>query len=127
VPQYNIYEKPDGDYEAIKIGFSWPAFFFTWIWAVVKEMWLPAILIFLLCSPVYLGDVLFERSNSPFWDLASAIYFLAMSLWLGFAGNGIRESVAKRQGSTLVAADVYGDNVSHAKSVTRGGQAESTS
>jgi hypothetical protein len=37
---YDIYEHPIGTIEAVKKGWSWPAFFFTWIWALSKKMYL---------------------------------------------------------------------------------------
>jgi len=37
--QYTIFANPLGQYEAVKQGWSWPAFFFGWIWALVKKMW----------------------------------------------------------------------------------------
>ena len=36
--QYKIHENQLGIREAIKQGWSWPAFFFTWIWAFIKKM-----------------------------------------------------------------------------------------
>lgn len=37
--QYKVYANPQGESEAVKVGWSWPAFFFSWIWALVKKMW----------------------------------------------------------------------------------------
>lgn len=37
--EYKIYAYPQGNYEAIKQGWSWPAFFFGFIWAMFKKMW----------------------------------------------------------------------------------------
>ncbi len=34
--QYKIYEHPAGAIEAVKLGWSWPAFFFVSIWALFK-------------------------------------------------------------------------------------------
>lgn len=34
-----VYQHPTQGYEAVKQGVSWPAFFFTAIWAFVKRMW----------------------------------------------------------------------------------------
>ena len=36
---YKIFKNPTGQYEAVKQGWSWPAFFFAGIWACVKKMW----------------------------------------------------------------------------------------
>ncbi len=37
--QYKIFKHPAGNIEAVKQGWSWPAFFFTFIWALVKKEW----------------------------------------------------------------------------------------
>ena len=36
--QFSIFQHPDLSYEAVKNGWSWPAFLFTWIWAFVKRL-----------------------------------------------------------------------------------------
>lgn len=42
-----IYHHPTKGYVVIKEGFSWPAFFFWWIWAFVKQMWGLSIVMFI--------------------------------------------------------------------------------
>jgi hypothetical protein len=37
--QYKIYKHPIGTTVAVKLGWSWPAFFFDAFWAIVKKMW----------------------------------------------------------------------------------------
>lgn len=37
--QYKVFRHPSGTSEAVKQGWSWPAFFFIFIWAMVKKMW----------------------------------------------------------------------------------------
>ncbi|MDP2958539.1 MAG: DUF2628 domain-containing protein [Longimicrobiales bacterium] len=37
--QFKIYSNALGAYEAVKQGWSWPAFFFGPIWALAKRMW----------------------------------------------------------------------------------------
>ena len=36
---YKIFKDSIGQYEAVKQGWSWPAFFFEGIWACVKKIW----------------------------------------------------------------------------------------
>ena len=36
---FQIYKHPISDIEAIKVGFSFPAFFFGWIWMFLKKLW----------------------------------------------------------------------------------------
>ena len=37
--QYKVFKHPSGAIEAVKQGWYWPAFFFSFIWAMVKKMW----------------------------------------------------------------------------------------
>lgn len=37
--QYKVFTHPSGQSEAVKQGWSWPAFFFGFIWAMVKKIW----------------------------------------------------------------------------------------
>ena len=37
--QYKVFANPQGRCEAVKQGWSWPAFFFGWVWALVKKIW----------------------------------------------------------------------------------------
>jgi len=42
--QYRVFETESGSVEAVKVGWSWPGFLFTWIWACVKGLWLIGII-----------------------------------------------------------------------------------
>ncbi len=44
--QYKIFKHPNGETEAVKQSWSWPAFFFTWIWALIKKLWVIAAITF---------------------------------------------------------------------------------
>ena len=37
--QFKVFKHPSGVIEAVKHGWSWPAFFFTYVWAFVKQQW----------------------------------------------------------------------------------------
>ena len=41
--QYKIFRNASGQVEAVKQGWSWPAFFFSVIWAIAKRLWIIAI------------------------------------------------------------------------------------
>ena len=40
---FAVYQHPTHGFEAVKRGFSWPAFFFGVIWMLIKKLWLLAI------------------------------------------------------------------------------------
>ncbi len=43
--QFKIYANRQGTYEAVKRGWSWPAFFFVVLWAFVNRMWVQGFLV----------------------------------------------------------------------------------
>ena len=48
--QFNVYSHPVLGPQAVKQGFSWPAFFFTWIWAFVCKLWVPGSIMLVILS-----------------------------------------------------------------------------
>jgi len=46
--QYKIFVNPQGTCEAVKQGWSWPAFLFTWVWGIFKKMWWPFVCVLTL-------------------------------------------------------------------------------
>ena len=70
---FNIYKNPQGDYRAIKEGWSWSAFFFTGIWALINRMWLLGITftgmeVFIVVSTAGAGFVL-----NLFWSIVLGV------------------------------------------------------
>ena len=46
--KFDVYKHRIQGYEAVKQGFSWPGCFFPLIWALVKRLWLHAIVLFVV-------------------------------------------------------------------------------
>ncbi len=89
--QYRIYVNPQGEYKAVKTGWSWTAFFFTGIWALVNKMWVLGIAfttmeIFTVVSTAGFGTVL-----NLFWSVV-----------LGYKGNKLLRDHLLRSGYDLV-------------------------
>lgn len=90
--QFHIYQHPTLGHEAVKKGWSWPAFLFTWIWAFMKRLWLIAGVILLL-----------------FWILASSlpeawiVGNLIISVVMGMKGNELRIKRLQESGYEQVA------------------------
>ena len=40
---FNVYKHPTQGIEAVKVGFSWPALFFSFFWMLVKKLWALAV------------------------------------------------------------------------------------
>jgi hypothetical protein len=77
----------------IKEGFSWPAFFFSVIWLVLKRLWLPLILYLLAIA--LLVALAAQLSLSDSFVLIAA---LALNLLLGMEGNERRRRAMARRG-----------------------------
>lgn len=77
----------------IKEGFSWPAFFFSVIWLVLKRLWLPLILYLLAIALVF--SLSARLSLSETFVLIAA---LAINLLLGMEGNERRRRAMARRG-----------------------------
>lgn len=83
--QYRIYSDTTGELEAIKAGWSWPAFFFNVIWALTKGMWelVIAILLIFLIAGMFVrmtdGNIMWTNGLS-----------LAISLLMGATANPLQ-------------------------------------
>jgi hypothetical protein len=95
---FAVYHHPVKGYEAVKNGFSWPGFFFTWIWAFTKG--LPGIAVLLLVA------CLLTQGFWVFRDLnllpLGVVGVLAVALLAGFQGNRWREKSLTRRGFRLM-------------------------
>ena len=91
--RFNIYVNPKGDYEAVKKGWSWPAFFFGFIWALTKKMWLLAFLLFIIFGifTIY-GNPIFVNIDKHFLGklITSQVIGLAYTICRGMFGNSWR-------------------------------------
>ena len=88
---FNVYKHPTKDTLAVKVGFSWPALFFGWIWMLVKKLWGLAggwFSAYIILSLIQKG---IDLSDGGTVQLAIQMVFAAayFTLWLvpGFKGN----------------------------------------
>ena len=61
---YKVYYHRTGGYRAVKQGFSWSAFFFTWLWAFVKKLWdigIIGLIVWTVLGPF--TDAIIEQNN----------------------------------------------------------------
>ncbi|MBI1176549.1 DUF2628 domain-containing protein [bacterium] len=79
---YQIHTHPDGNVQAIKAGFSWPAFFFGWIWCLVKRLYLQAVVLFFIWVAVGVGDY-FRPEGSVMY----ACVGILAAIFVGLKGN----------------------------------------
>jgi hypothetical protein len=89
--QYKIFKHPSGVIEAVKQGWSWPAFLFSFVWAVVKKMWAIGIGLFIL-SLIFISMVGKES------DLLINGISVVVSVIFGIYGNSWREKNLESRG-----------------------------
>jgi len=95
---FALYHHPQRGYEAVKQGFSWPGFWFTWIWAFVKRLYVIAVV--LLVGLVLLRVLVETREPGLVW--LGAVGALVVALGVGFKGNDWRESSLVNRGYQLM-------------------------
>src|ERR1035441_8573641 len=105
--QYRIFENEVGRIEAVKQGWSWPAFFFTFIWTFVKRLYvagatvLGGVIVVMLLS--WKADELFtmgDKSARSLDQLCESARWIIMVL-LGVNGNELRERNLLQRGYIL--------------------------
>jgi hypothetical protein len=104
--------------EPVKQGWSWPAFFFNSIWAMVKKMWLLGSLVLISALILY---AIFGSVGHPF-SIADLLN-LGLSVVFGIYGNSWREASLLSRGfklaGTVTAASSEGALALHVSGVGR--------
>jgi hypothetical protein len=113
---FDVFEDASGRREAVKRGFSWPAFFFTFGWALVKRMWLIGLGTLGLAAIVGFSPALSQFQQQALGD--SGLGLLSCVLF-GFMGNKWRREQLVEQGWRHVAV-VRADNLSCALEQAQG-------
>ncbi|MCH7864817.1 MAG: DUF2628 domain-containing protein [Proteobacteria bacterium] len=90
---------PDRDLLVVKEGFSWPAFFLSFLWALWHRLWVPAAVIFLAGAAIGLLGAKLHLDSLSQWALS-----LGLAAIVGYLGNDLRRRRLDRQGFAL--ADV---------------------
>lgn len=99
---FNVYKHPTLGIEAVKVGFSWPAFFFGIIWMLVKKLWGLAGAWFVAYIVLSLIEKVTDQAGE---GAAQALVYLILAagyftLWLipAFKGNSWREQNLSKRG-----------------------------
>ena len=96
--RFDIYEDPDRDtIEAVKHGFAWPAFFFTWLWAFAKGLPLHGTLLLAAWVAAPAGNQVVD-GGGPLEELLGALPVVA-AVCAGAFGNDWRRARLERRGA----------------------------
>ena len=97
--QYKVFKHPSGASEAVKQGWSWPAFFFSFIWAMVKKL---RVLGVGLLVGFFLFVIIVDASvGGDGADVLINIVGIIISIIFGFNGNSWREKNLVSRGYEL--------------------------
>ena len=91
---YKIFEHPAGNIEAVKLGWSWPAFFFDVIWALFKRMWWLGGCLF---AAFFFAES-FDASVHEALDGLITVAALVLAFIFGLNGNRWRENNLQSRG-----------------------------
>ncbi len=97
---FEVLKHPLKGLEAVKRGFSWPAFLFTWIWAVVNRLWLLGIVFVILSLLLGLLE-LQALHDAPLLVLFAS---LIVQTVLGMKGNSWRSEALQNRGFEFLGA-----------------------
>jgi len=101
--RYAILAHSDGRVQAVKQGFCWPAFFFTWVWAFIKGLYDLGIGVFLILVIVAIvGNQSRARAHDVIAILLPVLAGLSLRCVLGFEANRMRQKALLSKGFRLV-------------------------
>lgn len=120
---FTIYEHPTQGFQAVKVGFSWLAFFLTIIWMLVHRLWRLLAIWIGLYIVVHIAEGFVETlDDSSLTYLLLLIVVLigwgALCLVPGYRGNSWREKDLLSRGYNFIQAiraESVGDAISKAK------------
>jgi len=105
--KFKVYKHPVKGFEAVKIGFSWPAFLFGVIWMLTKKLWgFAAIWLGIYFIAGIVEAIANESPSAP--TLQGIVYLILfgiyIALWLipCFKGNKWRENDLSKRGYKLI-------------------------
>ena len=98
--QYKVYKHPSGSTEAVKQGWSWPGFFFDFIWAMVKKMW--GLGVGVLIGFFVLGFIIGAAGGGSGGDALINVAAIIAKIIFGVNGNSWREKNLVSRGFELV-------------------------
>jgi oligopeptide/dipeptide ABC transporter ATP-binding protein len=98
---FDAYVNPSGDLEVVKRGFSWPGFFFGFIWAFLKKLKLIGSLLLVAFIVLRVLEAIAGGNNSFGGLIFIGLLNLGLALLVGFQGNHWRRKKLTAGGYTV--------------------------
>jgi hypothetical protein len=89
---------PDGKTAIVGVGFSWEAFIFGPLWALVKRQWFLFMLLILLLVPINLALDFVEQAKNTVAMIAGLVLLLGYMFVCGLYGNRWQKYSLERKG-----------------------------
>src|SRR6266496_4554910 len=101
---FEVFKHPLRDSKAVKRGFSWPGFFFTWIWAFANRLWLTGGTLFVLSVVFSFLPFIWSFQSLYQNSLVLAFFSLVLQLIVGLKGNSWKGEALQNCGYDYVGA-----------------------
>jgi hypothetical protein len=115
--QFAIFQHVGRQPEAVKIGFSWPCFFFQWIWGIVKGVSKAVVIFVGILLASIAGQVIMATQVDGEYEGATAVVFLLVNVafwvagvWVPFLANAWRRDALREKGYTQTGL-IFASNV----------------
>lgn len=102
--KYKIFRHPNGQLEAVKQGWSWPAFFFSGVWLLVKKIWSLGLIVcffYLILTVMEAGFAGPEEGAGMAIQFLGILVQLVIGVILGMSGQTLREKNLLSRGFEL--------------------------
>jgi hypothetical protein len=100
--EFKVFKHPNLGFQAVKIGFSWPGFFVTPIWAAQKEMWGYAFAVLGMLIFLFMIQLAFAAKQNNGAVILMVLSQLMVFIVVGVQGNEWRLKNLEKRGFKLV-------------------------
>jgi hypothetical protein len=81
---FKVFKHPALGYRAVKVGFSWPGFFFAVLWLLIKKLWVHALIV--VSSIILLASIEMIFDNAQTFVMVLLLE-LGVYIFVGVNGN----------------------------------------
>lgn len=99
---FKVFKHPALGFQALKVGFSVPAFFFVFVWAFAKKLWGHGFGILGICIFLRILQYRFDMERNDAASVLVALIGLCFAVFIGFKGNKWRAANLQKRGFELV-------------------------
>lgn len=96
--EFEIFSKSSSPTVAVKRGFSWPGFLFTWVWALSRRLWVHGAVLVGIGILISVPDLVFRAANPLLFGFPGLIVMAVV----GVRGNSWRSKKLERDGYEFV-------------------------